>query len=163
SLEQALGSNRYERFLAVSKIFRCDCIQSRRCGVMLAERKKWKLVNKLLAESLRNGPGKFLFPSRCSWQSPAISCFQFRQRPRANRGKPQQLRQLSMTRTPWFWLGKQVTPAPTGKFSGSSSEFARAGMSKFGLNNSAGRSLPRRVKVSTQVFTSWPSNARIQS
>jgi hypothetical protein len=35
-----------EQFLPLSKIFRRDCIQSVRCGVILAERKKWKLENK---------------------------------------------------------------------------------------------------------------------
>jgi hypothetical protein len=39
----------YEQFLPLSKIFRRDCIQSLRCSVMLAERKKWKLANNVSA------------------------------------------------------------------------------------------------------------------
>src|SRR4030095_11429478 len=38
-MKRALVSKLYEQFLPLSKIFRRDCIQSLRCGVMLAERK----------------------------------------------------------------------------------------------------------------------------
>jgi hypothetical protein len=49
----------YEQFLPLSKIFRRDCIQSLRCGVMLAERKKWKLANNVSVERLGNAAEKF--------------------------------------------------------------------------------------------------------
>jgi hypothetical protein len=42
------------------KIFRRDCIQSVRCGVMLAKRKKWKVANNVSAELLGNEKFGFL-------------------------------------------------------------------------------------------------------
>jgi len=41
-------------FCRYRKFFPRDCIQSLRWGVMLAERKKWKLANNVSAEPLRN-------------------------------------------------------------------------------------------------------------
>jgi hypothetical protein len=49
-----LGSDMYEQSLPLSKILHCDCIQSLRCGVILAERKKWKLANNVSEKLLRN-------------------------------------------------------------------------------------------------------------
>jgi hypothetical protein len=40
-----------------------DCIQSVRCGVMLAESKKWKVANNVSAELLENTAEKFGFLS----------------------------------------------------------------------------------------------------
>jgi hypothetical protein len=62
-MKRAPGGKLYEQFLPLSKIFRCDCIQSLRCGVMLAERKKWKLANNVSTELLGNGAEKFGSPS----------------------------------------------------------------------------------------------------
>jgi hypothetical protein len=62
-MKRALVSKLYEQFLPLSKIFRRDCIQSMRCGVMLAERKKWKLANNMPAELLGNVTEKFGAPS----------------------------------------------------------------------------------------------------
>jgi hypothetical protein len=50
-------------FLRELEFFRCDCIQSLRCGVMLAERKKWKLANNVSAELPGNPAEKFGFLS----------------------------------------------------------------------------------------------------
>jgi len=44
---------------AAIEIFRRGCIQSLRCGVMLAERKKWKLANNVLAVLLGEAVEKF--------------------------------------------------------------------------------------------------------
>jgi hypothetical protein len=62
-LKRPPGSRMYEQFLPLSKILRCDCIQSLRCGVMLAERKKWKLANNVSAELLGNAAAKLGFLS----------------------------------------------------------------------------------------------------
>jgi hypothetical protein len=48
-------------FLRELEFFRRDCIQSLRCGVMLVERKKWKLANNVSAELLGNPAQKFGF------------------------------------------------------------------------------------------------------
>jgi len=53
----------YEQFLPLSKILRCDCIQSLCFGVMLGKRKKWKLANNVSAELLGNAAEKFGFLS----------------------------------------------------------------------------------------------------
>jgi hypothetical protein len=58
-MKRALVSKLYEQFLLLSKIFRRDCIQSLRCGVMLAERKKWKLANNMATELLGEAVEKF--------------------------------------------------------------------------------------------------------
>jgi hypothetical protein len=50
-------------FLRGLEFFRRDCIQSLRFGVMLAERKKWKLANNVSAELPGNAAEKFGFLS----------------------------------------------------------------------------------------------------
>jgi len=49
----------YEQFLPLPKILRCDCIQSVHCGVMLVERKKWKLANNVSVDLPANAAEKF--------------------------------------------------------------------------------------------------------
>jgi tetratricopeptide (TPR) repeat protein len=49
-LERALRSNLYEQFLPLSKIFCRDCIQSLRCGVMLAEPEKMKILKQSIGD-----------------------------------------------------------------------------------------------------------------
>src|SRR5262249_31262537 len=98
-MNRALASKLYEQFLPLSKIFRRDCIQSLRCGVMLAERKKWKLANNMPTELLGNGAEKFGSPSwRCFWPLLVCSFFSFHKRAPANQKERQQLRQLSIIR-----------------------------------------------------------------
>ena len=58
-MKQVLASKLYQQFLPLPKIFRGDCIQSLRCGVMLAECKKWKLANNLAAELLGDAAEQF--------------------------------------------------------------------------------------------------------
>jgi tetratricopeptide (TPR) repeat protein len=57
-LERALGSNKYEQFLPLSKIFRPDCIQSLRCDVMLAETQKMETCKQRAGRAAQKRRGK---------------------------------------------------------------------------------------------------------
>src|SRR4029077_7026028 len=98
-LKRALGGNMYEQ-LPLSKILRCDCIQSLRCGVMLAGHKKWKLVNNMSAELPENAAEKFGFlASSCSCPILLCSPFSFKKKAITNRTRRHRLQQLSIMRS----------------------------------------------------------------